>query len=178
MSKSHIIKTVSLFLLCTLANANTLAEKWKSFPKQHLVTKDYQPSLAPTVEENITYEYEDLIVFSLRATIAAFHFDPKTFSDDQTRLSKFFESNALSQIEQSLYAATGSGLMDSYIIQQKPCSAITRSPATIEKKAPHYARIRLPMVLQDKRTVDVILSIKISNVLKITDFSIEDPKEE
>lgn len=130
-----------------------------------------------TEPESITYEYEDLVVFSLRATIAAFHFEPKTFVQDQANLAKYFEPNALAQVEQYLYAASGSGLMDTYIILQKPCNAITRAPATIEKKAAHFAQIRLPMILSDKRTVDVIVSLKIDNKLTVNNFSIEESKE-
>jgi|GEM_PF-7076902 hypothetical protein len=152
-------------------------EQWqKPFPKQHLVTKNNNASIieeqTSPIETNI--EYEDIIVFSLKATIAAFHVDPKTFSQDQNRLSKYFEPHALSQIEQKLYAATGSGLLDHCIISQQSCDAITRAPIIIEKKLPHFIQLRLPMVLQNQKTIDVILSIQVGQTLRITDFSIEE----
>lgn len=177
MNKFHNFKILSLLLLFPFIHGNNIIQQWKNFPKQQLVTRDTPLQHLTTEPENITYEYEDLIVFSLRATIAAFHFEPKTFIQDQAKLTKYFEPNALAQIEQSLYAASGSGLMDAYIIQQKPCNAITRAPATIEKKTGHFSQIRLPMVLSDKRTFDVIVSIQIGNTLKITDFTIEESKD-
>jgi hypothetical protein len=179
VNKFRNIKLLSLLLLCPSILGNNLIQQWKNFPKQQLVTRD-TPSHTQTVAtepETITYEYEDLVVFSLRATIAAFHFEPKTFAQDQANLAKYFEPNALAQVEQSLYAASGSGLMDTYILQQKPCNAITRAPATIEKKTGHFAQIRLPMILSDKRTIDVVVSLQIGNKLTINDFSIEKSKD-
>lgn len=140
-------------------------------PQQHLVTRDMPK--AQTSPKQTSFEYEDLVVFSLRATIAAFHFDPKTFMEDQKRLSQYFEPHALSQIDQFLYAGTGSGLLDPYIIQQSACDAVPRAPVEIEKKAPHFAQVRLPMVLSDQRTVDIILSLQINHEIKVSDFSIE-----
>lgn len=149
-----------------------MAEWQKPFPKQHLVTKDQSSDPVSQMTPDQPLDYEDIIVFSLKATIAAFHVDPKTFLEDQKRLEKYFSAHALSQIEQTLYAATGSGILDHCILSQKNCDAITRSPAIIEKATPHFLQVRLPMITQDQQKLDVILSIQTQN-LQVSDFAIE-----
>lgn len=163
---------ISAFLLCTCVYGmpNPIQE-WGKFPQQHLVTKN-QPSVPNNSE---SFHYEDIIAFALKATVAAFHVDPKTFIEDQQRLEDYFEPHALNQLQQSLFAATGTGLLDNCIITQTHCDAITYAPILIEKQARHHMQVRLPMVTQDNTHIDVILQINITNKLRVSDFSIEEP---
>lgn len=164
-------KSALLLISSMMFSINPVEEWQKPFPHQQLITRSTpEPVVA---SQPTSFHYEDIIAFSLTATIAAFHVDPSTFLEDQKRLSKYFEPHALNQIEQSLYAATGSGFLDHCIIAQTTCDAITRSPIIIEKKAPHFIQVRLPMITHDEKHIDVILSIKIANTLRVSDFSIE-----
>lgn len=170
-------KTFLILLPWLFGFINPIEEWKKPFPTQQMITRNKSQPAKPIISEEVSYEYEDIIVFSLKATVAAFHFNPKTFLEDQKRLERYFEPYALSQIEKTLFPATGHGIFDQNIIKSQACDAITRSPVIIEEKAPHFMRVRLPMILEDKRTLDVILSIQIQNSLRISDFSIEEAKE-
>ena len=170
---------ILLFLACLVSAQNIISE-WGNLPNQHLVTKHSPPpSLDPPPLQQSSLNYEDIVVFALKASIAAFHIDHKTFITDRERLTQYFDKSALDQINQALLPGTGSGFLDTCILKQTPCDAITRSPVVIEQDAPHYLQVRLPMVLTDGRNIDTILSIsKQMNQLRIQNFSIEIPYEQ
>ncbi len=182
-------KLLNKVLVCTLAVTlwaiNPIAEWSKPFPAQHLVTKlsPSQPSHSSLETKFETTapqkpDYEMVVVFSLQATIAAFHFDPKTFTEDQARLKKYFDDNALNQISQILLPGSGRGFLDQCFLKQEPCDAITHHPVIIEKKTPHYFQVRLPMIMSTEEKVDVILSLSYNypNPMRVTNFAIEKQK--
>jgi hypothetical protein len=161
---------------------NPLAEWSKPFPKQHLVTRQ-SPAIDDTPERSIqpkesdNTHYEDIVVFALKAAIAAFHVDPATFIDDRNHLKVYFEAHALTQVSHLLLPGSGSGLLDHCILKQSKCDAICRLPVVIEKETPHYLQVRLPLILDNEQKVDVTLSIDraYQSPLRISNFSLEIP---
>lgn len=173
-----ILKYVIFFLVC-FNNALNPIQSWNQFPAQHLVTK-HSPSLPEATEPSYKDadaldSYEDIVVFALKATIAAFHIDPKTFIEDRDQLNKYYERAALQQVEQLLLPGSGSGILDHCIVQQQTCDAITRAPVVIENETQHYLQVKLPMVLNTGDKLDVILSITKQAHLgaRVTGFKIE-----
>ena len=177
MRKSNLI----LFFLAFVISAQSPIGEWGKLPSQQLITKNSPSTPPPPTSElsDITLNYEDIVVFALKASIAAFHVNHHTFIEDRERLAQYFDRAALDQVNQYLFPGTGSGLLDMCIIKQTPCDAITRSPVIIEQDAPHYLQIRLPMVLTNGQNIDAILSIsKQMDGLRIQNFSIENPYEQ
>jgi hypothetical protein len=183
--KQLLIKLLLPFVISQAWAINPIAQWQKPFPSHQLVTRNIPiqdtsaqappgPLVAPQ-EPN----YEHIVLFSLQATIAAFHFNPETFSQDQSRLSEYFDDNALNQITQSLLPGSGYGLLDQCFLTQTPCDAITYQPVSIEKQSPHFLQVRLPMVLSTEYKVDVVLSIAhpAQSGFRVTNFIIEKPAQ-
>jgi len=159
---------------------NPIQEWQKPPPVQQLVTKSSpapqsKPEQVPTTE----IHYEDIVVFSLKAVVAAFHFDPPSFISDRKHLDTYFDDNALNQVEQALLPGSGSGLLDHCLLKLTPCDAIANGPLMIESAKPHVYQVRLPMITSTKQALDVILLINPKPYFRVTDFSIEihDDKE-
>lgn len=170
MNKSWL----SLIVVITL-QANPFSQ-WANTPSQSLITKHGTISNS-VAKQTESIEYEDIMVFSLRAVIAAFHFSPKTFMDDQKRLKRYYNSSAMRQIEQALFPGSGTGLLDQNLLTQQPNDVIARSPAIIETQKPHFWQVRLPLIMSDQRTVDTIVQIEVNNnTMSISNFHIEIPK--
>ena len=171
-----IITTLLLYTYTNHWAVNPIAEWQKPFPSHQLVTRS-TPSTANTPKNGQVQSppqshttpsiltvpqepnYEHIVLFALQATIAAFHFNPSTFSSDQIKLKEYFDDNALNQITQALLPGSGYGLLDQCFLTQTPCDAITYQPVSIEKQSPHFLQVRLPMVLSTQEKVDIILSI-------------------
>ena len=185
--KQLLIKLLLPFVISSAWAINPIAQWQKPFPSHQLVTRN-----APSQEVNLNSQtalpdqlvipqepnYEHIVLFSLQATIAAFHFNPETFSQDQLRLSEYFDDNALNQITQALLPGSGLGLLDQCFLSQAACDAITYQPVSIEKQSPHFYQVRLPMVISTEEKVDVVLSIAHSPPagLRITNFLTAKPK--
>ena len=171
----------------TWAINNPIAQWQKPFPSHQLVTRNApsqdvnhnsQTALSDQLATPHEPNYEHIVLFSLQATITAFHFNPETFSQDQLRLSKYFDDNALNQITQALLPGSGLGFLDQCFLSQTACDAITHHPVIIEKQSPHFYQVRLPIVITTEEKVDVVLSITHSppNELRVTNFLTEKPK--
>ena len=161
--------------LVVILQANPFSQ-WQNIPHQTLVTRQGVIS-KPIVKQTESIEYEDIIVFSLRAVIAAFHFEPKTFMEDQKRLNRFFTSSSARQVEELLFPGSGAGLLDQNLLTQQPNDAITRAPIKIESQKPHFWQVRLPLILSDHRLIDAIVQVEINkNHMTISNFNIETSK--
>lgn len=171
---------------------NPISEWQKPFPSHQLVTRstptdtpssqDNPPNLTdptppPALSPPSKPDYEHIVLYSLQATIAAFHFEPATFSEDQIKLKQYFDDNALNQISQALLPGSGFGLLDKCFLKQTPCNAITYQPVIIEKQSPHFFQVRLPMVLSTHEKVDVVLSITYQSHtgFRVTNFETKRP---
>ncbi|MCP8351993.1 hypothetical protein [Candidatus Synchoanobacter obligatus] len=162
---------------------NPMQEWSKPFPSQHLVTRQSpatpntpEPPEPPEPTVAVTYNYEDIIVFGLTATVAAFHVNPETFLEDHERLNKYFEPQALQQINQKLFPGSGQGLLDHCILSQTSCDAITHDVVQILQEAPHYIELKLPIKLNNQQKTNVIIAIQRQpdQPLRITDFTLEE----
>lgn len=162
--------------LASLVWAINPLEEWSKPAVQHLVTRSTPAAVTPQPQEST--HYEDIVVFSLKAVIAAFHVDPKHFMEDRNHLSKYFNNQAMNQVDQALFPGSGSGLLDHCLLQQTYCDAIARKPLTIEENHPHFIQVRLPIITQSEEKVDVILSLKQTpTYFEITNFTLEIPNE-